>query len=307
MIVLLSGAIVAHAETANRIAAIVNDEIITEADVRSNLNTLLENRDAVPAEADPSQLQEGILRRLIDQRLIFQEAKRLGVIVRTEEIAERVGTMQAQFPSLDEFRGALAEAKLSEEELKEKIRESLMIQHLIDQKIRSTIIVSPQEVARELGAHPELTKPGDRVRVSHLLIRAGDERSEAEAQALIERLSRQLRQGGEFAALAKRYSEEPHAEEGGDMGWVAQSELLPELDEALFRLQPGELSEPIRTKLGFHLLKIEERKSAANLTLLEANQAVYQRLYQQKFGEAFTRWLDEIRRKAYIEILTAAG
>jgi peptidyl-prolyl cis-trans isomerase SurA len=301
---LLSGAAVAHAETANRIVAVVNDEVITEADIRSNLSSLLEEPEALPAGIEPSQLQHDVLRRLIDQRLILQEARRLGVAVNAVDVATRLEAMRAQFPSLEEFRSALAGSGLSEESLREKMRESLMVQRLIDERIRSTIVVSPQEVARELGAHPELTKPGDRVRALHLLIRVGGERQEPEAEALIERLSQQLRQGADFAALAKRHSEDPHADDGGAMGWVAQGELLPELDDALFRLQPGAISEPIRTALGFHLLKIEERQPAANLTLLEANQAVYHRLYQQKFGEAFARWLSELRRKAYIEILT---
>ena len=87
------------------------------------------------------------------------------------------------------------------------------------------------------------------------------------------------------------------------MGWVAAGELLAELDAAAFHLKVGELSEPIRTSLGFHLLKIEERRAASSLPLTEANNAVSQRLYQQKFRAAFERWLGGLKQRAYIEVI----
>ncbi len=86
------------------------------------------------------------------------------------------------------------------------------------------------------------------------------------------------------------------------MGWVAQGELLPELDTALFGLTVGDTSAPIQTRLGFHLVKVEERRPASSLSLTEANRSVYQQLYQQKFQVAFAQWLGELKKKAYIEI-----
>ena len=85
------------------------------------------------------------------------------------------------------------------------------------------------------------------------------------------------------------------------MGWVAKGDLLPELDAALFTVPVGTLSEPIRTRLGFHLVKVEERKTASDLSVTEANRTVYQQIYQQKFEAAMKRWLSELRRRAYIE------
>jgi parvulin-like peptidyl-prolyl isomerase len=86
------------------------------------------------------------------------------------------------------------------------------------------------------------------------------------------------------------------------MEWVAQGELLPELDAALFSLPVGTVSEPIQTRLGFHLVKIEERRTASDLSPTDANRAVFQQLYQQKFEAAMRYWLSELQRHAYIEI-----
>ena len=294
----------ARADTVDRIVAVVNDEVITEADVTSQVTALLQDQEAQPpAGQGPAGMHLVMLRRLIEQRLILQEAKRAGISVEPGEVADRLETLRGRFASEEEFRRSLVDSGLSEERLKEQIRDQLLVERLINTKIRSAIVVSPQEVARELGDHQELSKPGDRVRVSHILIRVAEARSEEQARALIEDLRRRLVQGEDFSALAKRYSEDPYAEEGGAMEWVAQGELLPELDGALFNLKAGELSGPIQTRLGFHLVRVEERRSASSLSVTEANRTVFKRLYQQKFQDRFGRWIGELKRRAYIEIL----
>ena len=294
----------AWAATVNRVLAVVNEDVITEADITSHVQALLEDEDGqAPDEPGSMEMHQAVLRRLIEQRLMLQEAKRSGTSVGPDEVSRRVEEIRKRFASEEEFRRSLAESDLSEEQLKEQIRDQLAIQAIIDAKVRSTITVSPQEVAQALERHPELAKSGDRVRASHILTRVGEHRSEEQARALIEDLHRQLSGGAEFSALAKRYSEDPHAQEGGVMGWVAQGELLPELDAALFHLAPGELSGPIQTRLGFHLVKAEERRTATDLSITEANRSISQRLYQQKFEQAFARWLNGLKHRAYIEIV----
>lgn len=292
----------ARAATSNRIVAVVNDEVITEADVTAQFHALLEDPERpVPEDVSPDEVRKAVLGRLIEQRLILQEAKREGVAVTSDEVAERLEDMRSRFESDEAFRAGLADAGLSMEALKRQIREQLMIQALIDRKIRSAISVSPSEVARVAAERGDPAEGEDRLRASHLLVRVGPDRGEAQAQALIEELHQRLAAGEDFATLARRHSEDPQRGEGGSLGWVARGELLPELDEAMFSLAVGALSGPIRTKLGFHLVRVEERRSASNLTILEANQAIYRELYQQKFEERFTRWLAGITQRAYVE------
>jgi parvulin-like peptidyl-prolyl isomerase len=286
----------------------VNGDVITEADVASHVSELL---DAQPPEAasklDPADVHQAMLRHLLEQRLILQEAKQLNLTVGPDEIAGRLEKIRKKFDSDEAFAAALAQAHLAKEELKEQIHQQLMVDRLIDAKVRATISVSPQEVAKELERRPEVARTGDRVRASHILVRVSDTRSEEKARALVEDLHRQLTGGANFAQLATRYSEDPHADAGGSMGWVAQGELLPELDQALFSLEPGQLSAPLKTRLGFHLVRVDERRTATSLSLLEANTAVYQELYELKFKEALRRWIGELVRKAYIEIIPLEG
>ena len=301
-----AGSIGLAAETANRIVAVVNDDIITEADVVSQVNAILEDKEsAATTNPDPSKIQQEVLQRLIEQQLILQDGKRSKLSVSDTDVVSRLGELRSRFPSDDVYHQWLESSGFSEERLKQRLRDQLMVQQVIDAKVRSTIMVSPQEVSKELEAHPDLSKPGDRIRTSHLLVRVNEKRTEAEAKTLVDQIHRQLVEGAEFAALAQRYSEDPHREEGGAMGWVAQGELLPELDTVLFQLNAGQLSDPIHTRLGFHLLKVEERRSASSLSVSEANHTVYQRLYQQKFQERFNRWLAQLKQRAYIQIPTS--
>lgn len=298
----------AEAGTVNRIVAVVDDEVITEADVTFHLTSLLEDQtQVVPADADAVALQQVVLRRLIEQRLILQEARRAGITVPSDEVRDRLEALRAKYGSDEEFKASLAESRLSEEQLKEKIREQLLVQKIVDQDVRAAILVSPQEIAEELAKRPGAAPTGERVRARHLLIRVNGERPEARARALADQVYQQLKRGEPFEALARRYSEDQHAQDGGDMGWVAQGELLQELDEALFHLQPGEVSAPIKTALGFHVLTVEERRRAESLPPADANRTIYQQLYERKFREAFQRWLGELRRRAYIEILVSEG
>jgi peptidyl-prolyl cis-trans isomerase SurA len=294
---------VAQANTVNRIVAVVNDEVITEADVELHVSSLLEQPEEVPEDLTPAEMRQAVLQRLIQQRLLLQEAKKQGIAVTTDEVMNRLEEIRERAGSESAFQQQLAESRLTKEQLKDQIQDQLMVQRLIDLKVRSLIFVSPHEVAQVVGANPALSKPGDRVRALHLLIRVNEARSAEKARALIGDVHRSLERGADFVKLAKRYSEDPHRNEGGDLGWVAQGELLPELDQALFSLTPGECSGPIQTELGWHLIKAIERKTSESLSVTEANHAVFERLYQQKFQEIFARWMQDVMQHAYIEVL----
>jgi parvulin-like peptidyl-prolyl isomerase len=255
-----------------------------------------------------AELHEAVLGYLIEQRLLLQEARRLEVQVTSEEVAARLQILRDRLGSEEALAGWLREQGLSKEQLKGQLRDQLLVKKLLDGKVRATVLVSPQEVAAELAGHPELARPGERVRALHILLRVTNERSEEQAREQMARIREQVVRGADFADLARRYSEDAHAEEGGRLGWVAQGQLMPPLDTALFQGELGSVSEPIQTRLGFHLLKIEERQEASRLNVLEANNEIFERIYQRKFELALGRWMAELKARAYIDVrLTGAA
>jgi peptidyl-prolyl cis-trans isomerase SurA len=299
---------VTYAEATNRIVALVNEDIITEWDVRVRMSALLEEDEEPPHDRDEaSEFRHAVLTRLIEERLIVQEAKRLGLTVETDEVMERLQTLRREFAPRERYEAMLQDAQLTEEQLKTKLREQLLMQRAIDQKIRLTIVISPAELRASDGtiqpADPPSNPPEDDVLAAHLLIRFSDKRSVEQARQRIDRLFQRLLSGEAFEPLATEQSEGPHAQEGGHLGWVKPGEMLPELAEALSQLKPGEVSEPIQSDLGFHLVKVLDRRQAQPADPEGIRDAAYRRLYQGKFANAMRAWLEDLRQQAYIQVM----
>ena len=283
----------AAAETANRIVAVVNDDVITEADL-----TQFEEPSGQPHQ----DMRALILQRLIEHRLMLQEAKRVGLTVDPEDINDQITALRQQFHAEEEFQQSLADSGVSKEQLKQRIRDQLMVRKVVDAAVRSKIVVSPQEVARQLAKGPD-PQPGQaQVNVLHILVRVGDLRDEASALARINAVSEQLKQGADFTQMAKQYSEDLTADAQGSIGWITQGQLMPELDSVIFHLKPGEMSEPIRTRLGFHLVKIGASRTASPQGSEDPQWKIQRQLYEEKFQVQLAQWLDGLKQHAYIEL-----
>ncbi len=295
-------------EAGNRIVAVVNKDIITEWDVNVRMSALMEEEEkSFDDHEEASEFRHAVIRRLIEERLILQEGQRLGLTVEPEEVAAKVQELRQAFAPRERYDAMLQEAQLTEEQLKTKLREQLLMQRTIDQKVRSTIVISPAELQRALKtaptSHHASSPPENEVLIAHVLVRISEERSAEEAQRLIDRLSQRLLSGEAFEQLAKEHSEGPHAEEGGRLGWVKPSEMLPELSTALSGLKPGEVSKPIHSHLGFHLVKVLDRRQGSSEDPPNSQEAVHRRLYQAKFAKAMQAWLEGLKRDAYIQVM----
>lgn len=291
--------------TRNGIVAVVNDEVITEGDLVMQMSSLLRD-EAMPAPSADRQdeVRAMLLERLIDQRLIVQDAKRKGLSVPSADVAERLRALRSRLGSREAFDAMLRESGLNEEQLRTKVREQLLAQKAIDQEVRAKIVLSPGDVAQAAAKLPAAGPPGgEEVETRHLLVRITPERPAAQAMALAQDLHQRLVKGEAFATLAKDYSDDPHAQDGGLLGWIGPGELLPELDAALFGLKPEEVSAPIQTRIGVHLLKAGGRRPLSDEQQGSAQDQVEARLYQQKFGELLQAWLEELREQAYIQIV----
>lgn len=294
----------ALADVSNRIVAVVGEDVITEADVASHLAVLLDGRQAPLAEgaAESGEMREAVLDRLIEQRLVLQEAKRRGLTVSSDEVVDRVEVVRRRFGSDEALRQSLAEAGISREQFRQQVRDQLLAEKAIDAAVRSKIRISPHELAQAVERQPEPTSTGQLIEAWHLLVRVNPHRTEADAKARMEEARRALAAGEPFAAVARRYSDDANVQGGGALGWVAPGVLMPELDRAIAALKEGEISEPIRSRLGFHLVRVGRHRTVTGLNAAEMERAVEQRIFQEKFQAELATWLGELKRKAYIEL-----
>jgi peptidyl-prolyl cis-trans isomerase SurA len=143
--------------------------------------------------------------------------------------------------------------------------------------------------------------PITQTRVRHILIRTGDQVSEGEARRRLAGLRERLVSGADFAELARANSDDGSAARGGDLGWVYPGDTVPEFERVFQALQPGDISEPVRTPFGYHLIQVVERRSAdlsPERKRLQARLA----LRERKSDEAFQQWLRQLRDQTYVEL-----
>lgn len=292
-----------------KVEARVNDEILTSSELSRILLPIYRQYEELKSGMELRNLKEKIRRNAISnwvkKQLILQEAKELEDTLQIDplEVEEELQAAKNRYPSEEEFQEDLKREGLSEEEFKETIEEGLMVQVLTYRNVTSKIIVPPGEIIDYYSRNEEEFQEPVRVRVNHIMIPASEDPEEdkaaySAAQSIIEK----LQQGDDFGSLAREYSRGPHADQGGDLGYFKEGQMLPKLDEAVFKLSVGEHSGIIKTELGYHILKLTGKKKAKQKSFEEAYPGIDEKLFQEKFQEAYEAWMKELEEKAYVVI-----
>lgn len=240
------------------IAAVVNEDIITYADIENRLRLYLLGAPEQPSEEIRKRLLEQVFARLVDESLQMQEARSLGITVDPSEVEHAFGTVAGQNNTTsDIFRQRLKAAGVSPVTMEDQIRAEIAWSQVIRRKLRPQITISEAEIDTELQ---RLARNSGKTefRVAEIYVSTGGGAHEKEALAKMEALAREIRQGRPFSQLARQFSEAPGAATGGDLGWIQEGILDSRLDAALRSMKPGELSQPIRTDNGYHLLFLRD-------------------------------------------------
>lgn len=299
ILLLLCARRVCATEVENRVVTVVNDEVLTQLDVE----VALFDQAGTPLAKLPTDARaQAAVQQLIEERLILQAAKQAKVTVEDRMVEDRLAVARQRFPSDTAFDDALMAEGLTRAMLRARYRDNLLMQRVVEQEVRAKTVVTPNEMARYYAAHPEEMRSAPRVKARHVLVRITPERSSAEALSMIEGLRRQIGGKNTFADIARASSEGPEAPQGGDVGWVTPGQLRPELDEMLFRLEPGVVSDPILTDVGYHLVVVDEREPVQTWSFEQVEASIREKLMRQKFEQKLAKWLAELRAKAYIVV-----
>jgi peptidyl-prolyl cis-trans isomerase SurA len=293
----------AHAERVDKILATVDGEPITVYQLKQFTHDSIRGR-----QLSASMDQASLLDALITDTLIKKEVSDKGIVVRDEDIDRYIDAIKER-NNLDEekLKTALAGQGLSMESYRAQIREEIEREQLVTREIRGKVSVTPEDVQRYYEAHLSEYSTPSRVQVAHIVFRLDADAPPdkvaavtAKAQEVYERIEK----GADFAEMAKQYSEDPSGANGGDLGWFKQGELLDSLEKAAARLKVGEVSEPVRSKVGLHLIKLEGREGAAHQSLDELSDQIKQQLYNAALEERFQKWLTEdLRRRHHVVML----
>ena len=307
------------------IIARINNSIVTRADLRKAREQLYneahQQPDAAAAEAQAKEHEKDLLRDLIDQQLLLQKASDLGISADTE-LVKRLDDLRQQMhaDSMEEMEKAAQAQGISFEDFKQNLKNNLLTQKVIGQEVGGHITVSNQDIQQYYDQHKtEMDRP-EEVRLSEILISTQTtaavktEKGEtalpespspdvvAQAQAKANQVYDLLKQGGNFADLAKKYSNGPTAAVGGDLEYFKRGTLSKEYESKVFALQPGQYTEPIRTNQGFVILKVTEHQAAGVPPLKQVETQVQEQIYMTKMQPALRDYLTKLREEAYIDI-----
>jgi peptidyl-prolyl cis-trans isomerase SurA len=262
-------------ELLDRVAAIVNDGVVLNSELDAQIETIAARMRGQKLELPPQNvLRQQVLERLVLQEIQLQHATRAGVKVSDEtlnaallDIGKRNNLTLSQLPQ------ALAEQGIDYPSYREEMRKEITLTLLRQRDVLQHIAVTPREVDQFLEKQARTPSEHSEFNVSHILIAVSQEAGSAQLEQAAKRATEvyeRARNGEDFAKLAVAYSNSQTALEGGALGWRKGSELPTFLSDVVARLKPGEVSEPLRTPTGYHIVRLnDERGGAAAQTVVD--------------------------------------
>jgi parvulin-like peptidyl-prolyl isomerase len=257
------------------------------------------------ADASSPDTLRKALQLVIDGELLHQAALAEGMQVSEQDIQAQIESVRSQFAGDTEYASHLSEAGLTPAFLREQA-ERRLITEAYARSIAGDLILDEAQARRVYDARREEFAQGGQVRAAQILIQALPGTSEDEREAArkkIETVAARLRTGESFDALAREFSESPFAERGGDLGFVRQGRVLPELEQVLFATPAGETSEIFETPHGFNLVKILEKRSGSVPKFDEVRNSLMMVMAREQQDHALSEHVQRLRSEAEIRVL----
>ncbi len=308
---LSSSPLQAKQELLDRVIAVVNDDVITQSELDGLLRPLYEQymRDysgqtvmKMLAEA-----QDKLLSQLIEDRLVYQEAVKKKIDVSEAEIEREMAGFRQKFGSDAKLEEALRSENISIKDLQEKVKKQAIVRKLHEIEVRSKVVVSPKEVEAYFAEHQKEFAAPEQIRITSLTIKKSDEArakgiADEAAQARLKALQERAQKGEAFDKLIEENSEDKHADQGGKGSWILRGQMIPAVDEIIFKTPAGQMTDVIETPIGYHLFKVVEKQASVQKTFDQVREQIHEDLFRQKSEARFTRWMEDLRKSAYISV-----
>jgi peptidyl-prolyl cis-trans isomerase SurA len=293
-------------EFLDRVVAVVNNDAITLGELEEAMAVTRADARQRPAGSD-EQVRREFLNRFIETRLQLQEADREKVVVDEAEIDEELTDRikKTNMKDVDEFKAALKAQGISLDSVRKRLRDNIKMSKVVRRKVTIRVSVTDPEIERYLAENRDKLETGLAYHARHILVVPEEGASDAgweAARIRAEVVRSQLREGVDFAELAKKFSADATAKDGGDLGPLKRGELSQEIEARILALAPGEISEPYRSDLGFHIFRLESKDGLDGDGLTRARQQIREILFRQKYEARLEAWLREIRERAVIEV-----
>jgi len=312
----------------DEIIARVNDQIVTRSEMEKAKATGLEElKQRYPSDwqTRTAKAQTDTLRDLIDQQLLLERGKDLGITGETE-VVKRLNQMRQQMglASIDDLEKEAQKQGVSYEDFKEQIRISVVTQQVIGQEVGGKLHISNEDIQDWYNKHQKELEGPEEIGLSEIMVSTQpakqnveskdkqaaeqdktlpeDPAKVAESEAKANQLLEQLKKGVKFDDLAKKNSDGPTAAQGGTLGTFKRGELAKDLEEKTFSLKQGENTGVIRTRQGFIILKVTAHRMAGVPALKDISDRIREAIYSERLEPAARAYLTKLREQAFIDI-----
>ncbi len=292
------------AEPAKRIegnVATVNEVPIEAKAFYAELDKITSRGAKIPPER-LARIEQNILKRLVEKELVRQAVEKAGIKVEEAEIAAAYDEYKKRFQTEEQFQNYLKHGRVTEDSIRERITDKRSLEKLIES--RGNLAVDDKQ-GKEFYAKNErfyVDKAG--VRASHILIKLNEKATPEQTKAAMEKVKKvqsELEAKKDFADVAKKYSEGPSAPKGGDLGFFGPGQMVKPFETAAFKMKIGEVSAPVKTRFGLHIIKVVEKREERKKPYEEVKEQIVQTLKNKRFFQERRKLLEDLRKTAKID------
>ncbi|MBF0557910.1 MAG: peptidylprolyl isomerase [Nitrospirae bacterium] len=289
----------------DRVMAIVNKEVITWSDLYREMEFNASDEIRAMKDADRQRFfkdnEMSFLESIIDMKLQLQEAAKNGITVSDTEVTAAINNIKSKYSMTDEaFNETIKKEGFTPESYKKKMTEQITLGRLIEQEVRSKVIVTEQEIDAYIAANKDAAKDIEGFDISRIWLKktGNDQELEQKAQDIYKR----IKAGESFSELARSYSDDSSAKTGGNVGFVRKCDMSEDFLNVCSGIKQGDISEPFRKNDGMYILRLNEARIFKSDK--EVREALRQKLLNEKYNAELKSWARGLRDRAYVEIKT---
>lgn len=302
-VILFAAGSISEAVLLDRVVAIVNQEVITWSELYRDMDSEAspQLRDLKDEEKRKiyKENEATFLEGLVNAKLQLQEAKSLGMSAGDEEVKEAEESIKKKYEMSDRaFEESLKKEGYTHDEYQKRLREQILIGKLVNQQVRSKVIVTDEEVNKTMQQSAAVPEGYS---ISQIFFaRPGKDEDKKKVEERAAAVMERLKAGEDFAELAKSYSEDASAADGGNLGFLKKDAIAKEFAEAVSGLKPGAVSAPFWTERGLHIIKLDGKEE--NKTPGEVRRAAEKSVSDRLFAAKYKSWVKSLREKSFIDI-----